>query len=300
MNRWTAVIGQELLCTARERLPQLLLAVFVGMIAASAFIGSSARASVTGVYREVLSQGLTTAPNPFDTFSPLYYARNTVIYIVLIGALLAIVIGARSTLRDRQARTTDLILSRDVHTSSYLGAKLTGLALFVLLLLAAATVINIGCVSVVTGHILSLSDGARIAGLYVLAWLFMVPFVALGMLAGLYSSSATSALLIPIVLWSVMVFILPLLGTAAHPVSLLNPVAAPPAAQTGFFAFTSSLLGPLSVGEQFKHVSALILTDPQATGTMTGGFLTISAFAVVACIAVALTRRDRMRSELHD
>ncbi|MFQ4149553.1 ABC transporter permease subunit [Arthrobacter sp. LAPM80] len=300
MNRRTAVIHQELLCTARERLPQLLLAVFVGMIAASAFIGSSARASVTGVYREVLSQGLTTAPNPFDAFSPLYYARNSVIYIVLIGALLAIVIGVRSTLRDRQARTLDLILSRDVSPSSYLGAKLTGLVLFVLLLLAAAAVINIGCISAVAGHVLSLSEGARIAGLYALAWLFMLPFVALGMLAGLYSSTTTSALLIPIVLWSVMIFILPLLGTAAHPVSLLNPVASPPAAQTGFFAFTSSVVDPLAVGEQFKHVSSLILSDPQATGSMTGGILTLTAFAVAACVAVALTRRTRMRSELHD
>ncbi|POH72566.1 ABC transporter permease [Arthrobacter glacialis] len=300
MNRWTAVILHELLCTVRERLPQLLLAVFVGMIAASAFIGSSARTSVTGVYREVLSQGLTTAPNPFDAFSPLYYARNTVIYIVLIGALLAIVIGVHSTLRDRLAKTTDLILSREVRPASYLGAKLTGLAVFVLLLLAASAVINIGCVSVVVGHVLSFGDGARIAGFYELAWLFMLPFVALGMLAGLYASSATSALLIPIVVWSVMIFILPLLGTAAHPVSLLNPVASPPAAEAGFFSFTSGLVAPFSVGEQFKHVSALILSDPQAAGTMTGGLLTIAAFAVAGCLAVTMTRRERMRCEFHD
>ncbi|MCU6481817.1 ABC transporter permease [Arthrobacter sp. A2-55] len=300
MNRWTAIIIQELLCTARERLPQLLLAVFVGMIAASAFIGSSARASVAGVYREVVRQGLTAAPNPFDALSPLYYARNTVIYIVLIGALLAIVIGVRSTLRDRQARTADLILSRDVRPSHYLGAKLTGLALFILALLAVSAVINIGCISIVTGHAMSFDDGARIASLYAVAWLFMLPFVGLGMASGICSSSSTTALLVPIVIWSVMIFILPLLGTAAHPVSLLNPVAAPPAAQSGFFAVTSSLVAPLSLGEQFKHVSALILSDPQATGTMTSGLLIIAAFAAAGCAAATMTGRVRMRSELHD
>lgn len=299
MKLWTAVIVQELLCTARERLPQLLLAVFVGMIAASAFIGSSARASVAGVYREVVRQGLTTAPNPFDAFSPLYYARNTVVYIVLIGALLAIVIGVRSTLRDRQARTTDLILSRDVRPSYYLGAKLTGLALFIQALLAVSAVINIGCINIVASHAMSFDDGARIASLYAVAWLFMLPFVGLGMAAGNYSSSSTTALLVPIVIWSIMVFILPLLGTAAHPISLLNPVASPPAAQSGFFAVTSSLVAPLSLGEQFKHVSALILSDPQATGTMTGGLLIIAAFAAAGC-AAAMTGRARMRSELHD
>ena len=300
MNRWTAVIGQELLCTVRERLPQLLLAIFVGMIGASAFIGSSARASVTGVYQEALRQGLTTVPNPFDALSPLYYARNTVIYIVLIGALLAIVVGVHSTLRDRQARTTDLILSRDVRPSFYLGAKLAGLSLFTLVLLAVSALINIGCISIVAGHGLSVDADARIAGLYAVAWLFMMPFVCLGMVAGLYASSVTSALLIPIVVWSVMIFILPLLGTAAHPVSLLNPVASPPAVQNGFFAVTSSLVGPLSLGEQFKHVGALILSDPQATGTMGAGILTITAFAIAGCAAVIMTQRVRMRSALHD
>ena len=300
MNKWKAVIAQELRCTTRERLPQLLLTVFVGMIAASAFIGSSARASVTGVYQEALRQGLTTVPNPFDALSPLYYARNTVIYIVLIGALLAIVIGVRSTLRDRQARTADLILSRDVRPSLYLGSKLAGLALFVLLLLAISAVVNIGCLSVVAGQVLSGADSARIASLYALAWLFMLPFVALGMATGIHASSTTSALLTPIVIWSVVIFILPLLGTAAHPVSLLNPVSPPPAPQNGFFAASSSLVDPLSLGEQFKHVSALILTDPQATGTMTGGILTIATLAVVGCAAVALTRRTRMRRALND
>ena len=300
MNKWTAVIAQELRCTARERLPQLLLAVFVGMIAASAFIGSSARASVTGVYQEALRQGLTAVPNPFDALSPLYYARNTVIYIVLIGALLAIVIGVSSTLRDKLARTADLILSRDVRPSFYLGSKLAGLALFVLLLLAISAVINIGCLSMVVGHVLSVGDSARIAGLYALAWLFMMPFVALGMVTGLHASSSTSALLIPIVIWSVVIFILPLLGTAAHPVSLLNPVSPPPAPQSGFFAASSSLVDPLSLGEQFKHVSALILSDPQATGTMTAGILSIATFAVVGFAAIAMTRRTRMRMALND
>lgn len=300
MNRWRALIHQELLCTARERLPQLLLAVFVGMIGASAFIGSSARSSVSGVYREVLAQGLTTAPNPFDALSPLYYARNTVIYIVLIGALLAIVIGVRSTLRDRQARTLDLVLSRDVRTSFYLGAKLTGLAVFLLLLLAASAVINIGCISLVTGRPLSMNDAGRIVGLYALAWLFMLPFAALGMVAGIRSRSAATALLIPIVVWSVVVFILPLLGTAAHPVSLLNPVASPVAEQSGFFALTASITTPLSLGEQFKHAGSLILADPQATGTLTGSILALATFAVVGVIAVVMTRRARMRSGHHD
>ncbi|MBW4096195.1 MAG: ABC transporter permease [Acidobacteria bacterium] len=298
--RWTGTISHELLCARRERLPQFLLLVFVSMIAASAFIGSSARATVSNVYQQARNQGLTTAANPFDGLSPLYYARNMVIYIVLIGALLAIVVGVRSTLRDRQARTTDLMLSRDVRPAFYLGSKLAGLALFMLILLAVSTLISIGCISAVAGQFLTPGESARIVGLYALAWLFLLPFVALGMLAGLYAATATSALLIPVVIWSLVVFVLPLLGTAAHPVSLLNPVAGPTAAQTGFFALSSAVTGPLSLAEQFKHVSSLILADQQATGTISSGLAIILVFAVVGCAAVALTTRGRIRSTLRD
>lgn len=278
----------------------MLLAVFVLMIGASAFIGAAARSTVTNVYRQALSQGLTTAPNPFGHVPALYYARDTVIYIVLIVALLAIVTGVQSTLRDRRARTLDLIMSRQTSPAAYLGAKLTGLALFLLALLAVAAVINLFCLGAVTGQVPSPADGARIFGLYAVAWLFMMPFVLLGMLAGLYAASGTSALLVPILIWSVMIFVLPLLGTAAHPVSLLNPVASPPAPQTGFFAVTGALTGPLSLGEQFKHVASLVLADPQATGSVGSGIVTIATFAVLGSVALAMTGRQQMRKELHD
>ena len=43
--------------------------------------------------------------------SPLYYARNAVIYVLLIGSLMAIVLGVQATVRDRKASTVDLVLS---------------------------------------------------------------------------------------------------------------------------------------------------------------------------------------------
>ena len=64
------------------------------------------------VWQKTVQAGLTQAPNPFAYVSPLYYARNTVIYLVLIGALMAIVVGVTSAMRDRKARTLDLVLSR--------------------------------------------------------------------------------------------------------------------------------------------------------------------------------------------
>jgi hypothetical protein len=55
----------------------------------------------------------------------------------------------------------------------------------------------------------------------------------------------------------------------------------------------------LSLGEQFKHVTALALQDPQATGTVASGLTVMLAFLAVGTAAVLLTRRQQMRRELH-
>lgn len=300
MSPWTAIIVHEVRSAGRERLPQLLIAIFVGMVAASAFIGSAAKATVTEVYNAAAGQGLTHAPNPFQNLPPLYYARNAVIYIILIGSLLAIVIGVQSTMRDRRAGTVDLVMSRDVSPAAYLGAKLAGTSTGLLAVLACTALISIAGISAATGSIPSPEQNMRIMALFGVAWLFLVPFVSLGMLSGVHAASYTSALLVPIVTWSIVIFVLPLLGTAVHPVSLLNPVTAPAAPQTGLFAYTATLTGPMSVGEQFKHVTALILQDPQATGTLGAGITIILVFLTAGTAALAATARSSLRKELHD
>ncbi|MDJ0354318.1 ABC transporter permease [Pseudarthrobacter sp. PH31-O2] len=300
MNPWTATVGHELRSAGRERLPQLLLVIFIGMTASAAFIGSAAKATVTEVYNSAAGQGLTSAPNPFGNVPPLYYARNTVIYILLSGALLAIVTGVQSAMRDRRARTVDLVLTRRLSPAGYLSAKMTGISLGLLAVLGSSALISAACISAVTGTIPAFDQLLRLLALFGVAWLFLLFFVALGMLSGIHASSYTSALLVPIVIWSVIIFVLPLLGSAVHPVSLLNPVTPPTAPQTGVFAVTESLTGPFSLGEHFKHVAAILLQDPQATGTMAGGITVIVAFLSAGIGAVSLTGRSSMRKEIHD
>lgn len=300
MSKFVATIKQELLCAKRERLPQVLLAVFLAMVAVSCFISWATNHTVTSVYNEVLRQGITQAPNPFTGVSPLYYARNTVIYIVLIGALLAIVLGAQSMLRDRKARVSDLLLSRPVSISAYLGAKLVGLCLWLLAILAVSAVINWASISIIVGQALSWQDSLRLISFYFVAWLFLVPFLVLGLVSGLYARRETSALLIPIVIWSVLTFVVPQLGTAEHPVSLLNPIPAQIMSHGFFFQVNQTIFGPLSLTEHFKHVSGILLKDNQVSGSLLKSLGIMIAFAVVGIFGLLLTRRTRMRAGLYE
>ena len=86
VSGFTATVQRELVGSSRERMAQALLIVFIGMVSVSSLIGWISNRTVTAVYEKVREAGMTTAENPFTHVSPLSYARNDVIYIVMIGA----------------------------------------------------------------------------------------------------------------------------------------------------------------------------------------------------------------------
>jgi ABC-2 type transport system permease protein len=296
---FAATARHELRSTHRERLPQALLVVFLGMVAASSFIGWLTHRTVTQVWEETRADGLTQAANPFTDVSALYYAANVVIYVVLIGALLAIALGATSSLRGRTSGTLDLVLSRPVDTRAYLAGKLAGTAGWLGVVVAVAAVVNWLSITVILGGVLGVEDTLRLAGFYGLAWLFLLAFLLLGLLSGIYSRRETTALLVPIAAWSVLAFVLPQLGTAARPVSLLNPVAAAPA-EGGAFDVIHSLFGPLSLTEQFKTASGVLLGDDRVQGSATGALLSILLALLVGGALLLSTPRGRLRRGLHE
>jgi ABC-2 type transport system permease protein len=299
VNTFLVSAQHEMLNARRTRTAHLLLIVFIGMVVVSSVIGWVTNQTVTGVYEKVIADGLTTAPNPFAGVTPLYYARNAVIYVLLIGSLMAIVLGVQATLRDRKAATTDLVLSRPVASVARLLGQLAGVGV----VLAAA--IGIGffaswvIIGVINGAPLGWADTARIIAFGLLSWVLLTTFALLGMLTGLRSKQETTALLVPFVIWSAIAFVVPQIGTAARPVSLLNPV--PAVSPTGgYFDLVSAITGPLSVTEQFKRASSIILQDSTVTGDPLPSVLILLAFLIVMTVIVLVTPRNRMRSGLNE
>ena len=298
MNPVLSVARHELASLLRERLPKVLLGLFVLMVTLSSFIGWLASSTVTSVWRQTVRSGLTTAPNPFTGQSPLYFSRNTVIYVVLIGALAAIVLGAMSGMRDRRARVTDLVLTRPVSASALLAGKLAGIAAALSGIIAAVTVIAWVSLAVITGP-LGLSETVRLLAFFGLALVVLLTFAALGLVSGLRSREETSALLLPIAVWALLTFVLPQLATGTNPVALLNPVPAPPSTD-GAFVWLHAVLGPLSVTEQFKTVSGLLLANPDVAGSAGQAMLTLIGALALVSVLVFATPRAALRTVFHD
>lgn len=289
----------EMLSTRRARTAHILLFVFIGMVIASSVIGWVTNRTVTSVYEKVVAQGLTSAPNPFTDITPLYYARNAVIYVLLIGSLMAIVLGAQATLRDRKAGTSDLVLSRPVGVASRLLGQLVGIGVVIAAVIGISFAVSWGIIGVINGSALGLADTARLIAFAGLSWALLTTFALLGMLTGIRSRRETTALLVPFVIWSAIAFVLPQLGTAARPVSLLNPVPAL-GSTGGYFDAVSAITGPLSITEQFKRASSIALGDTTVTGSAVSSVLIVLVALIAMTVVVASTRRDRLRGALHE
>ncbi|MFC6356570.1 ABC transporter permease [Luethyella okanaganae] len=299
MNTFIVSARNELLNARRARTAHLLLFVFSGMVVVSSVIGWITNQTVTSVYEKIRADGFTSAPNPFLGVSPLYYARNSVIYVLLIGSLMAIVLGVQATLRDRKAATVDLVLSRPVGSTSRLLGQLAGLGVVLAAVIGVSFSISWVIISVISGAPLGWDDTARMIAFALVSWVLLASFALLGMLTGIRSRRETTALLVPFVVWSAVAFVLPQIGTAARPVSLLNPV---PVANPGggYFDVVAAVTGPLSVTEQFKRASGAILHDTTVTGDATTSVLILVAFLIVMTAIVVATPRARLREGLNE
>ena len=290
---------QEVLALRRERLPMSMLAVFFLMVSVSSLIGWMTKTTVSDVWGRTKAAGLTAAANPFSEVSALYYARNAIIYIILIGTLMAIVAGVTAALRDRKAQTIDLILSRPNSRLSFVYGKFLGVALWI-----GSTILGVG---IIAALILTLINGSLLApSEYLSLFLFfglsiplLTGFASMGLIGGWLSSRETSALLAPISLWSFITFVAPQIGTAASPVALLNPVPMP-ATPGGPFDFLNLLVGPFAVSEQFKAASGLIMQDPDITGNLPVALTVVFCFALLLIIAIAGVQRESIRGVLSE
>lgn len=294
MNAVVQTAEFELLSLSRDAGPRLLTVLFLGMMAISSIIGLLTNLTVSDVWRTISSQGLTSAPNPFQDVSVLYYAHNSVIYIILVGSLAAIIAGVTSGLRDRQARAVDMVLTRQVSTNQFMAGKFLGLTLWLVATLVTALVLFLAVLALIGRQPLSLAEAESLAAMFFLALPLLSAFAGIGLLSGVISKRESTALVSPIAIWAVIAFVVPLLGTAARPVGLLNPVSAI-ATTGGPFDLLNTVFSPFAFAEQFKAIAAALLDGAAGTGPAISAVIALLGFVGIVFVSLMLIRRNQIR-----
>ena len=303
MTALRALIVQGLQGLVRERTVAVMAALFVVLVLISAWLGWSATVTVNAVYadaaRFLAANGQPVPPNPVGETTPLALLRNLTIYVSLIGALSATVVGFRLVASDRRAGVLPLIGSRPLDVWTYATSRLLGLALAMAALVALAAAVSVATFLILPGLQVTAADWLRLALFFVLAWGFVMIFglVALGATAA--AQAEATGLLIPVSLWLAVSFVLPALTGNIHPTAAINPVSALAAApDTAVFHLTGALLGPLSIAESFKFLSADLLRFLPDGVTPRGQMPPLPGLLLALAAAFAFALRGLSRLDL--
>ncbi len=290
---------QEVKVLFRERVFFLLLAIFILMTLASSFIGLVATTTTTSIYNasvEFLHQaGTDNIPaNPLNALPALTNFRNVIVYIFLIGSLLAIVVGHRSFIRERKSGALPLLLTRPILAEKLFFGKVLGISLALFAIISATFIVSVFSSLLLPFRHLVASDIERLFLFYALSFFYLLFFALVGLLFAIKTKSESLALFVPVCIWVGISFVLPELVSGQTPTALLNPVTMDQVAPDGtFFALMRTYLGPLSLGWHYTSFSSQLLNNSlQITNAGIGSALRDNSgklFILLIAIGVCLS-----------
>jgi len=282
----TAIAYQQLESLRRQKLFVGLLAVLMVMTALAGLIGWSSHQTILRVYNEALqllkAEGKPAPPNPFSLKPTLSLLSNMAIYIPLIGALLALVLGHLSLVDDQAEGVGRLIFSRRVSRSSYVLGKMLGAGTTLGFVLIASLAVSAVSLVIANGKVPTTSDFGALMLFYAVSWLYLMLYALIGMVSVLMNHRRAIALLTALGVWLVLTFALPQITSGLRPTESLNPVSSPASTSQAFFKLTAHGRA-ISISEQYKQASSQILgTTPSEPWTSLAGRVAPIALLVLA------------------
>jgi len=261
---WSVSIN-EFRALFKEKTFILLLIIFILMTIFSTYIGWSTKNTIEKVYQETVIKLKESGVSeiPLDTFliAPvLSILKNMIVYIFLIGSLLAIIIGHSSFMRDRIAGISKIVFSRTISRKEFIIGKIIGIFNVLALIISVSFIISYVSIILVTGHPFSGNEIVKLLIFYVISLAYLIIFAILGLFFAISSRSESLALVIPIIIWIVISFVLPQLTSALNPSTLLNPVSIQQAApHSRFFTVIQEVIKPFSLSENYKELGSNLL-----------------------------------------
>jgi ABC-type transport system involved in multi-copper enzyme maturation permease subunit len=291
------VAAHQIRSLRRQQVFLWVFGMLLTMTALAGVLGWLSHQTITRVYddavRMLASEGKPAPPNPFLLKPKLSLLSNMVVYIPLLGALLALVLGHLSVAEDEEQGIGRLIFSRPITRTGYLMGRLAGSALVLTAVLAVSVLVSALSLGLIDGSVPAGSDLGRIVLFYGLSWLYLMVFVLIGMVTVLVTQRRSLGLLAALGAWLAITFGVPQFTSGLHPSASLNPIVDPVGTTQTFFRITAALR-PLSAVEQYKEASGRILaiTASESAWHTTGRILPIAGLLVaLALVAVALARR---------
>ncbi len=272
MNKIFYIAKEEIKILFREKIFFTLLGVFVVMSLISSFLGFMATNTTTSIYNSsvkfLIQKGINNIPpNPMLSFGALTDFRNIIIYMFLIGALLAVVIGHRSFIRERKSGVLPILFSRPISSNTLFFGKALGIGITIFSIILSAFLIGILSSLLLPYRHLLFDDILRLIIFYIFSFFYLLFFGFVGLLFAIKTKSESLALFIPICIWVGISFVLPEIISGQNPTALLNPIAMGQVQvqNSVFFSLMQTYLQPFSIGGQYTSFALQLINNTSQT-----------------------------------
>lgn len=298
----TTIAYQQSLLLRRQRVALVGLVTMLAVTAMAGVLGWSSHHTIVRVFDEAVrlqaAGGQPAPPNSFLLKPSLSLLSNMVVYIPLIGALLALVVGHLILVEDQSKGMGRLLFTRQVTRTQYAFGKILAATRFLAVTMAGCGLVSLVALLVVNGR-LSAWDLGGLAGFYVLSWAYLVVFALVGMLTALLTRRRSLALLSAIGVWLVVTFVVPQFTSGLRPTQSLNPLTEPVGTSQAFFRVTQQAQ-PLSIVEQYKAAAGTILGTSSTNSTTATVVaivpIVIAGFLLTGLVLWQIQRHDYARS----
>jgi ABC-type transport system involved in multi-copper enzyme maturation permease subunit len=291
------VASHQVLALRRRRVLGVLVGSLVGVTVLAGILGWASHQTIIGVYDEsvklLAARGLGAPPNPFLLKPVLSLLSNMVVYVTMIGALVALVLGHLTVAEDDTTGIGRLVFSRRLTRPQYAAGKIAAAGLVLGASMLACAVVSVTALLLVNRVFPSVGDIGRLGLFFGFSWLYLMLFALIGMVTLLMTGRRSLGLLSAMGVWLVVTFAVPQFTSGLRPSQSLNPIIDPISTSQTFFKVTSRAR-PFSISEQFKEASArMIRTAPAEPimDTIIRVLPIVAAFALLCAITIRLVQR---------
>jgi ABC-type transport system involved in multi-copper enzyme maturation permease subunit len=264
-SRIDIVAKNEFKILFKENTFIILLFIFILMTIFSTYIGWSAKNTIINVYQETVKElslkGIKEIPpNPFTGIPDLSILKNMIVYVFLIGSLLALVIGNNAFIRDRRSGVLRIIFSKFISKQTYIFGKIVGIFETLLFVVSISFLLSLFSIVLISGHFLTPIEILKLSGFYAISLVYLLIFSMVGLYFAIDSDGESIALLIPVIIWVIITFVIPQITSSLVPTALLNPTniqAVTP--HSNFFHILQIVIRPFSISESYKEISGILL-----------------------------------------
>lgn len=215
MTPITTVIKKELSDARKNKIFLVVLGMILLLTIVSVVLGAYQVKANLDTYNQSVSflksLGKTTLPAA-PNLNPLSSSKNFVNYIGILGALLAIILGNSTIVKEKRNGTLKLILSRQIFRDKFLNGKILGNLILLFSLSMLTFIISLGSVAFISTASLGAGDIGRMFVFFIMSFLYMAVFLILGVFMAVTIPNGNKALLITVIIWLIFSFILPQIG----------------------------------------------------------------------------------------